>query len=309
MTTIRKPSGMRAHDWTPPARMVEIAKERTLDIIGVWCSRFRWVNSSIAHLARLGCSVAARRVRQARKNRRGIRTMSMTAPNLTLYGIESVLLELLTFRESIEQDPDMTPDEQRESLAACDQQIREYVTAEIRKVDRVAHNLREFERRAEIDRAEAKRILDRARQWEARHDRLEALVKDVMLVTGNRKLEGQHNTLRIQDSPASVDCRQPDLVPERLQRVTVTMPFDLWATLMALSLNPQVAEVMIRLMDCKHTDPEPIKSAIAEELKCPACRNLKAKREKCAECGGTGLSKQGVPGCVLVQNSVSLRVE
>lgn len=47
----RKTNGMRASEWTPPTRMLDIAKERTLDIIGVWCARFRWGNSSITQLA------------------------------------------------------------------------------------------------------------------------------------------------------------------------------------------------------------------------------------------------------------------
>ena len=232
----------------------------------------------------------------------------MTAPNLSLYNIETGLLELLAFREEVMSDPDASPTEQQETAARIDQQIREYVTAEIRKVDGIAHYLREFERRAEIDRAEAKRIIDRARGWEQRHDRLEQVVKDVMLMTGNQKLEGEHNTLKLRTNPASVDVRQPELVPYAFQRITITMTLALFDKLRRF-LMLESHDLSAELIDTKKGEPEPIKSTIAEELKCPACRNLKAKREKCAECGGTGLSKQGVPGCVLVQNGVSLQVE
>lgn len=233
----------------------------------------------------------------------------MTAPNLSLYNIETGLLELLAFREEVMSDPDASPTEQQETAARIDQQIREYVTAEIRKVDGIAHHLREFERRAEIDRAEAKRIIDRARGWEQRHDRLEQVVKDVMLMTGNQKLEGEHNTLKLRANPASVDVRQPELLPRFLQRVTVTLTRFVWENVLRLAFDERVSGIVTPLLDAKVTEPEPMKSAIAEELKCTACRNVKAKREKCAECGMTGLSKTGVPGCVLVQNGVSLQVE
>jgi hypothetical protein len=45
--------------------------------------------------------------------------------NLTLYGISTQLMELLILRDEITSDPDMTPAEQKDSLAALDDQIRD----------------------------------------------------------------------------------------------------------------------------------------------------------------------------------------
>lgn len=46
-----KPSGMQASEFYPPAAMLDIAKERTIDIAGVWASRFRWGTATLAQLA------------------------------------------------------------------------------------------------------------------------------------------------------------------------------------------------------------------------------------------------------------------
>jgi len=109
----------------------------------------------------------------------------MTKQSLTLYNIETELLDLVRLREDTTEP---------EELAAIDTQIAEYVGREVRKVDGIASLLREFERRAEIDRAEAKRISKRAQQWARREARLREMVTSVMEATGQKRIEGQHSS-------------------------------------------------------------------------------------------------------------------
>ena len=47
----RKQRGMQASEWLPPSEMLQIAQERTLDIVGVWCERLRWGTATVQHLA------------------------------------------------------------------------------------------------------------------------------------------------------------------------------------------------------------------------------------------------------------------
>ncbi len=47
----RKPNGMQASEWQAPVEMVNIAKDRTVDIVGVWSARFRWGSATIQQLA------------------------------------------------------------------------------------------------------------------------------------------------------------------------------------------------------------------------------------------------------------------
>lgn len=201
----------------------------------------------------------------------------MSSANLSLYQIETELLDLLRFREDTVTDADMTPAEQAETLATVDRQIEEYIKREVKKADGIASYLRECETRAEALKAEAKRLKERADAWEQRHDRIKSGVLRVMQLMGFKKIEGQQSTLAIRKNPASVDIRQPELVPEVYQRVTVTLNASLWNQLCAA--NPGLATATV--------NREPSKSAIKEALK----------------------RGDGVPGCELREGSVRLEVE
>ena len=217
----------------------------------------------------------------------------MTTPNLTLYGIETQILELMSYRDEVALDPDITPADQAETLKAIDLQIAEYVKAEVQKVDGVAAMLREFEKRAETLKDEAKRINNRAIAWQRRHDSVEELVKGVLslLPEGKRKIEGKTSTLALRKSPASVEVPQPELLPAEYQRVKVTMTVYLWNRvkdmLFNLRGNDSVVAVAMDLLDCKASEPEPMKPEIAAELK----------------------AKRGVPGARLVEDKCWLKVD
>lgn len=212
----------------------------------------------------------------------------MSTPNLTLYGIETQLLELLNFRDELLDDRDMEEPERAESLKAADAQIAEYVKREVQKVDAIAAMLREFEKRAEALRAEADRIYDRATKWERRHDGLEALVKSIMVAMNKPRLDGKVSTLKLNKSPASVTVPQPDLLPANYQRVKITMTLDLWQRLKdGSALGDLSIKLWNELLDCKASEPEPIKDAIKAELK----------------------AKRGVPGARLVEDNQYLKVD
>jgi len=203
----------------------------------------------------------------------------MTKPNLTLYGIETQLLELLNFRDAVSDDPDLRPDEQAESLKAIDQQIQAYVTAEVKKADGIAGYLREFETRAEALKQEAKRCSQMAKDWETRRDKLESMVIGVMRIAGVTRIDGRHSVLQLKRNPPSVEVAQPELVPENLRRITVTLSEAMW---MKLSEHIQPEEYD----QVAEGNPEPMKGEISKRLK----------------------SGDGVPGCRLRTDGVRLEV-
>lgn len=198
-------------------------------------------------------------------------------PNLTLYGIETQLLELLNFRDSVAEDPDMSPSEIEQSLKACDLQIAEYIRAEVKKCDGIARYLREFETRAEALKAEATRCNEMAKAWEKRHDNLEAMVIDIMQVTKQTRIDGRHSILQLKKNPPSVEVAQPELVPNELMRISVTLPLDSWHKICETLDVPGIRE----------GHPEPMKTEIAKRLK----------------------EGDGVPGCRLRTDSVRLEVK
>lgn len=208
--------------------------------------------------------------------------------SLSLFQIESELLDLLRFREDIEQDAEITPAEQKASLEACDQQIRDYVTREVQKVDGITAYLRECSARAAALKAEEARIKELRQGWEARHDRLESTVIRVMQSIGKKVIEGAQSTLALKKNPASCDVRQPELLPDQYKRVTVTLTQALYNRVLAhLMTSDKGAPMFVELQECKTTPGEPMLAKIKDELKAGV----------------------GVPGAVLVDDKVRLEAK
>ncbi len=201
-------------------------------------------------------------------------------PNLSLYGIETQLLELLNFRDSVLDDPDMTAEEQKLSLEACDLQIAEYVRAEVKKVDGVAAYLREFEARAEALKAEAERCRAMAKAWEKRRENLTNMVIGVMQETHTTRIDGRHSVLNLRKNPPSVEVAQPDLVPHELQRRTLALTEQVYQAI----LNGPMGTLLLTAIA---KDPEPMKAEILKRLK----------------------EGDGVPGCRLRTDGVRLEVK
>lgn len=198
---------------------------------------------------------------------------SEKGPNLTLYGIEMQLIQLLNFRDEVSTDPDMTPSEQKESLEAIDQQIQEYVTAEVKKVDGVAHYLREFGARAEVLQQEAKRCAELANGWKRRKESLQQMIISIMQQTGATRLDGRTSVLSLRKNPPTCEVAQPELVPDDLQRVTLKMTRRAWRRI----LDKLDATILTGIAtDVHEGPPEPMKTEISKRLKegdgVPGCR-------------------------------------
>lgn len=249
----------------------------------------------------------------------------MTAvQNLTLYNIETELMELMTFRDSLFEDSELTPQERDESLAAIDDRIRKYVLAEVEKVDGIAYYLREFETRSEVYEIEMARLMKLKNIQDQRRKRLSDIVLGIMIQTNQPKLQGRLNTFELKKNPPSVDVVQPGLVPDNYQRLTVTMSPDTWnAVKKAVLRNEALVTLAAALMECKVSEPEIGKQKILTELKqpmqCGACEGVGVIEmrvadaykidKQCLACNGTGKITRGIPGCRLITDRKRLEVK
>lgn len=209
---------------------------------------------------------------------------------LSLFQIEAELLQLMEWRESAASDPEMGDIERDAILEATDKALKEYAERELSKVDGIAMFVRECAKRSEVYREEARRMLGHAQLWESREERLREVVIGVMQFAGKTRVDGRSNVLKLAKCPASVDVRQPDLVPTNLQRRKLTMTQALFEEIYKL-LNDgdmdQRGMAFSLLMAAQDSDPEPMKPEIGKRLK----------------------AGEAVPGTVLVTDKVRLKID
>ncbi len=218
------------------------------------------------------------------------------AGKMSLFQIESELLQLMEFAE----DPERT-DEER---AAADEQIKEYISREIRKVD----NIRAYLRHAEVMEAAAKAEYalqrSRAEAWKSRATRLKDRVLQIMQVIGEKKLEGKTGTLTVKGNGGlqPLVIRDETLIPPQYCKVMVTMSLARW-----LSIQQGLEDVTV----VRCVDNDLVRRALSEP--CPLCHGLKrvivdeVLVDPCNACGGEGTRR--VPGARLEPRGNSLIVK
>jgi hypothetical protein len=115
--------------------------------------------------------------------------------------------------------------EATDALNAAEMVLREYLKQEVAKADRVAAMIRRWSASAAELREEGERLIGMARAKENAVDELKMLVMRVMQELETRKVEGRRNVLRVQGNGGKqpVAVRQPELVPAKYQRYTLTL--------------------------------------------------------------------------------------
>jgi hypothetical protein len=147
----------------------------------------------------------------------------MSETSLSLYQIETELLQLIEAREEAQAEGEMP-----ETLAVIDQQIQEYFVRECRKVDGIARYINLCKTQAAVAKAEADRLATWARRWENRLERVKAATVYALGAVGLKKVESAENRLRLQKNPASVEVYDVALLPDEYIRVTYTLPLPEW---------------------------------------------------------------------------------
>ena len=242
---------------------------------------------------------------------------------LSLYQLESQLSELIEMREQAVADRKTAvgaePAEKTREIEAIDNAIREYITAEIRKVDGIRAFWRHCELMAQAAKEEADVQAVRSKAWRNRLDRLKDTVKLVMetipFPEGKpKKLEGRTGALYLKANGGkqAVEIHDESLVPDELCMVTATMPGDFWESVVdAFAAKNECYDLEEKHSPCRVTRV-PSLSLIAERLaqKCTRCAgngDLIIQGIVCDECGGSG--RQSVPGARFAERGNHVEVK
>jgi Siphovirus Gp157 len=228
----------------------------------------------------------------------------MSIPSLSLYRIDLELLELLHAREELAQSTEMAPQEIEAALANLDKQIASYLPQALaNRADEVAGLIRHWKAQDEADAAEVKRIQQRKKKRTEAAEYLQNTILELMERAGQKRIEGQHVTLKRVGNPPKV-VTQDDLVPHQFIRTTVKMSLlQLLQIGIQLRRTPEGRELFNELHTLTDArSDEPMLREIAAELKkpCPECYRAGHDEKnggECEVCGGSG--KASVPGCSL----------
>lgn len=213
-----------------------------------------------------------------------------TLPRLSLFAIEAELLGLIEAREDAlermsqyagQEDTYHTEcDEIQGELETIDGLIRQYVKAEVKKVDSVAAAIKQYETMAEVHLKESDRLKKLAEREQETADRIREMVITVMDEFGEKKLQGSMNTLAVRGNSGvqPLTITQPDLVPLDLKRLYVEISAKDEATVWNLLCEKHIPFLM--------GEANPHNALIRERLQ----------------------RGEGVPGCRLEERGVHLRV-
>jgi hypothetical protein len=160
-------------------------------------------------------------------------------------------MELVVLSEAWES---ATTDDERAELEGV---IREYLSAEVRKVDGVAAAIRRFQNWSAEASAEELRLYQRHMKWEKRAERIKAYVLQVMKTFDVKRLETPTNTLRRHGQADKVEITG-DIGPE-FTRITVSMRESEWNTI----IEPHTDDIT----SLRYVSREPMKTEIASRLK------------------------------------------
>ena len=195
-----------------------------------------------------------------------------TTPRLSLFQIESELLQLIDQREdALERlskalggaDPEIEAE-----IATVNALIKEYVGREVRKVDGIAYAVKEYEARAVAKYAESGRLHNAALKDDETAKRIKQMVLEVMQEFGEKKLLGRLFTITRQGNGGvqALTIAQPDLVPLDMQCVTIELAAD--------ELEDFISQFdgSYRIVNGAHPDTVAIREELVHGEGVPGCR-------------------------------------
>jgi hypothetical protein len=201
-------------------------------------------------------------------------------PNLNPFQLAAELQQLLDFQEEAETD---------EERAAAETALAAYVKGAVTLVDPIVGYIGYAKMMSAAAKQESRRLADIHAAWEQRISRIKEAARLTMELLGQNKLTGKTGSLMRKGNGGKlpVIISNPELLPDELVNVTVTMPLDRW------KLIQEAVGDMLALPD--KLNPEPSLTRIGEALAkpCMACEGAPICF-KCPACHGTGLA--GVPG-------------
>jgi hypothetical protein len=196
-----------------------------------------------------------------------------------------------------------------EALAAFDAAetvVREYLKAEVKKADSIVGYVRRTEALAEARRREAQRLYELAKADEQRVAWLKEITMIAMREMDLRKCEGARGILQLWGNGGKqpVEVRQPELLPAKYQRFTLTLSGTELHQLAILRTGLHEAAKPIE------PDTDLIRRDLLTRETCHYCQGTKVlANAECQNCGGEGTVGGHVPGAVLKPYGEHLRVK
>ena len=185
--------------------------------------------------------------------------------SISLYTIATELLELRQLRDDAEFEGDA------EAVKVIDGQIQEWVRDFLAtKADGIRGYIRTLEAQAETFTAERDRYVDLARGATDARDRLKEYVLEAMRLIDAKRIEGSHGDVLLRrhgnGGVKPLVIAQPELVPDRFQRVVITMTLEQWREI--------VGDPGIKVLDVRPSEPATglIREALKRGEGVPGCR-------------------------------------
>jgi hypothetical protein len=180
--------------------------------------------------------------------------MTNVAESYSLFEIDNELDDLL---EQIEEQAAAEGEASEELLC----RFRQFCEVYGEKVDRIGRFVRMMEAREQYCRAEAARLIDRARAAANKVDRTKSMVLFYLMSRELRKIEGLEFTLRIQkNSQDSVRILDELSLPTAYRKIKARVGGVLWETVLS-SLPEDLERAMTACVQEMKPDTEAIKAA------------------------------------------------
>lgn len=185
-------------------------------------------------------------------------TTSHSEP-LSLYQIESDLAQLCEERDRADSEGDS------EAVAVMDGLIAGYLTREAAKIDSGCALIRSDYTTIAVLRQEAERLLDRAKAFQARVDRIKRAWCEAMAAQSIKELKSQHNTIRRvrNGGVRPVVVKDAAALPLECRRIKLTMSFETW-----LEIRPRDTDGIQIEIDA---DTAAIRAALERGETIPGC--------------------------------------
>lgn len=234
-------------------------------------------------------------------------------PRMSLFQISSDLRGLIEQRTDAEERREQSAidglfplESIEQEIATIDGLIRQYIRAEIRKVDGIAAAIKEFDARAEIHLKESDRLRKLAEQEQETSDRIRETAIAVMTELGETKMRGEMSALRVQNNGGvqPLNIAQPDMVPEKYQVVTFELRSDMFEYFCTQF------EGAYKIKQHLHPDNGAVRKVLEAAQRSEAAIEILAETEKWTpEEKQQAMSKvERVPGCRLDPRGVHLRI-
>lgn len=205
-------------------------------------------------------------------------------------------------------------------IAAIQEQIGKYLTAEQRKVDSYHGFIRNGLNLIGEIKAEEERLYGVRKALEGALERVKGVAVCVLQSLGKKRLEGSYGKrLRLHPSPVSVEITDPIQVPDQFVMVTLKIPLHFWK--MLRNDIRYIGEITDN--GTREFSLTKIKAALEGAQMCPECNGRKTHAftdtvdasgfarpwGDCPRCKGTGKIPGYVPGARLIKDAVHLRCE